>query len=55
MTFHFFNPGKDKKAHKKLQASKSVITIPDLYIEKIEKYKKIAGHVVSQDLQRRDR
>ena len=55
MVFHFFNPGKNKKAHKKLQAAKYLITIPDLYIEKIEKYKRIAGHIASQDLQRRDK
>ena len=54
MVFHFFNPGKNKKAHKKLQAAKYLITIPDLYIEKIEKYKRIAKCIASQDLQRRD-
>ena len=54
MVFHFFNPGKNKKAHKKLQAAKYLVKIPDLYMEKVEKYKRIAGRIVSQDLQRRD-
>jgi hypothetical protein len=55
MVFHFFNLGKTKKAHKKLQAAESLITIPDLYIEKIEKCKIIAGRIANQDLQRRDK
>jgi len=55
MTFHFFNPVKNKKAHKKLQAAKSLITIPALYMEKIEKYKRITGRIASQYLSRRDK
>jgi len=44
-----------KKAHKKLQTPKSLITIPDLYMEKIEKYKRTAKRIASQDLPRRDK
>ncbi|MEI6333758.1 MAG: hypothetical protein WCS87_04320 [Methylococcaceae bacterium] len=55
MACHFFYPGKDKKAHKKRQAAKKLITIPDLDMEKREKYKRIAGRIASQDLQRRDK